>query len=157
MIQKIMKDKEAYLFKKPKGFRTIRFHLTAEAIGWLGGTTKDDNDNTIGNHTLFYDLLARMRLLPGRNSSFRRPQTLQPGQLQFSETGLAEEWNMGRKKVRNLLATMERLDMITVSSTKVASVVSVTCIEGWTDTQGSYVGNPCNTTQTAFERHLNDT
>ncbi|MCS3018885.1 hypothetical protein NXX12_00960 [Phocaeicola vulgatus] len=59
-----MKDKEAYLFKKPKGFRTIRFHLTAEAIGWLGGTTKDDNDNTIGNHTLFYDLLARMRLLP---------------------------------------------------------------------------------------------
>lgn len=64
---------------------------------------------------------------------------------------------MGRKKVRNLLATMERLDMITVSSTKVASVVSVTCIEGWTDTQGSYVGNPCNTTQTAFERHLNST
>lgn len=98
MIQENMKDKETYPFKKPQGFRTIRFHLTAEAIGWLDGTTKDDDDNAIGNHTLFYNLLARMRLVPGRDSSFRRPQELQPGQVQFSETGLAEEWNMGRKK-----------------------------------------------------------
>ena len=152
-----MKDKETYLFSKPQGFRRIRFHLTAEAIEWLDGTTKDDDGNTICNHTLFYDLLARMRLLPGRDSSFRRPQELQPGQLQFSEPGLAEEWHMGRKKVRNLLATMERLGMITVSTSKVASVASVTCVEGWTDTLGSYVGNPCNTVRTAFERHLNDT
>lgn len=61
---------------------------------------------------------------------------------------------MGRKKVRNLLATMERLGLISVHASKVASV---SCIEGWTDTQGSYVGNPCNTAQTTFERHLNDT
>lgn len=152
-----MKDKETHLFSKPQGFRSIRFHLTAEAIGWLAGTTKDDDGNTIGNHTLFYDLLAHMHLLPGRDNSFRRPQELQPGQLQFSETGLAEEWNMGRKKVRNLLATMERLGMITVSSTKVASVASVNCVEGWTDMPGSYVENPCNTARTAFERHLNGT
>ena len=157
MIQENMKDKETYPFKKPQGFRTIRFHLTAEAIGWLDGTTKDDDDNAIGNHTLFYNLLARMRLVPGRDSSFRRPQELQPGQVQFSETGLAEEWNIGRKKVRNLLATMESLGMITASSTKVASVASMTCVEGWTDMQGSYVGNPCHTAQTAFERHLNGT
>lgn len=152
-----MKDKETYLFSKPQGFRTIRFYLTAEAIGWLGGTTKDDDDNAIGNHTLFYNLLSRMRLVPGRDGSFRRPQELQPGQLQLSETGLAEEWHMGRKKVRNLLATMERLSLITASTSKVASVVSVTCIEGWTDTQGSYVGNPCHTVPMALERHLNGT
>ena len=42
-----MKDKETYLFKKSQGFRTIRFHLTAEAIEWLDGTTKDDDDNII--------------------------------------------------------------------------------------------------------------
>lgn len=155
MIQENMKDKETYLFSKPQVFRTIRFHLTAEAIEWLVGTTKDDDDNAIGNHTLFYNLLSRMRLIPGRDGSFRRPQELQPGQLQFSETGLAEEWHMGRKKVRNLLATMERLGMITASSTKVASVASVTCVDGWTDTLGSYVSNPCNTVRTAFERHLN--
>ena len=102
-----MKDKETYLFSKPQGFRTIRFHLAAEAIEWLDGTTKDDDDNAIGNHTLFYNLLSRMRLI--------------------------------------LFATMERLDLIAVSSTKVASVASVTCIEGWTDRQGSYVGNPYHT------------
>ena len=150
-----MKDKETYLFKKSQGFRTIRFHLTAEAIEWLGGTTKDDDGNTIGNHTLFYDLLSRMRSAPGRDGSFRRPQELQAGQFQFSETGLAEEWNTGRKKVRNLLATMERLGLITVSTSKVASVASVTCIEGWTDRQGSYVSNPCQPSQMALERPLN--
>lgn len=64
---------------------------------------------------------------------------------------------MGRKKVRNLLATMERLGLITVSTSKVASVASMTCVEGWTDMQGSYEENSCNTAQTAFERHLNDT
>lgn len=152
-----MKDKETYPFRKPQSFRTIRFHLTTEAIEWLAGTTKDDDDNTIGNHTLFYDLLARVRSIPGRDGSFRRPQELQPGQLQLSETGLAKEWHMGRKKVRNLLATMERLSLITVSTSKVASVASVTCVEGWTDMQGSYVGNPCNTARTAFEQHLNGT
>ena len=152
-----MKDKETYLFKKSQGFRTIRFHLTAEAIEWLDGTTKDDDDNAIGNHTLFYNLLSRMRLIPGRDGSFRRPQELQAGQLQFSETGLAEEWHMGRKKVRNLLAAMERLGLIAVTASRTASVASVTCIEGWTDTQGSYVSNPCHTAQIAFERHLNDT
>ena len=75
--------------------------------------------------------------------------------MQFSETGLAEEWHMGRKKVRNLLATMERLGLITVSTSKVASVASVTCIEGWTDRQGSYVSNPCQPSQMALERPLN--
>ena len=138
-MQENKRNKETSLFKKPQGFRAIRIRLTAEAIEWLGGTTKDDDGNTIGNHTLFYDLLSRMRLTSGRDDSFRRPQELQAGQLQLSETGLAEEWNIGRKKVRNLLVTMEKLGLIAVNASKVASVASVTCIEGWTDTRGNYV------------------
>ena len=138
-MQENRRNKEPFALQKPQGFRTIRFHLAAEAIEWLDGTTKDDDDNAIGNHTLFYNLLARMRLVPGRDSSFRRPQELQAGQLQLSETGLAEEWNIGRKKVRNLLVTMEKLGLIAVNASKVASVASVTCIEGWTDTRGNYV------------------
>ena len=55
-----MKDKETYLFKKSQGFRTIRFHLTAEAIEWLDGTTKDDDDNIISNRILFKSLLSRI-------------------------------------------------------------------------------------------------
>ena len=120
-MQENKRNKETSLFKKPQGFRTVRIHFTAEAIEWLGGTTKDDDGNTIGNHTLFYDLLSRMRLSPGRGDSFRRPQELQPGQFQFSETRLAEEWNIGRKRIRNLLATMEKLGMIAVDASKTAS------------------------------------
>lgn len=108
MMREYTGNKEAYPFRKPQGFRTIRFHLAAEAVEWLNGTTRDNAGNTVGNHALFYDLLSRMRSAPGRDGSFRRPQELQAGQFQFSETGLAEEWNTGRKKVRNLLATIWR-------------------------------------------------
>lgn len=143
-MQENKRNKEPFLFKKPQGFLTIRIHLTAEAIEWLEGTTKDDDGNTIGNHTLFYDLLSRMRLTPGRDASFRRPQELQPGQFQFSETRLAEEWNVGRKKVCNLLATMERQGMIAVDASRTASVASMTCVESWTDFQNRHVINLCN-------------
>lgn len=143
-MQENKRNKETSLFKKPQGFRTIRIRLTAEAIEWLGRTTKDDDGNRIGNHTLFYDLLSRMRLSPGRGDSFRRPQELQPGQFQFSETRLAEEWNVGRKRTRNLLATMERLGMIAVDASKTASVASMICIEEWTDFQNRRVINLCN-------------
>lgn len=157
-MQENKRNKETSLFKKPQGFRTVRIHFTAEAIEWLGGTTKDDDGNTIGNHTLFYDLLSRMRLSPGRGDSFRRPQELQPGQFQFSETRLAEEWNIGRKRIRNLLATMEKLGMIAVDASKTASVASMTCVEEWTDFQNFHVVNLCNPAlngiRTASEWHF---
>ena len=145
MMQENRRNKEPFALQKPQGFRTIRFHFTAEAIEWLARAMKDNGGNTVSNHALFYDLLSRMRLTSGRDDSFRRPQELQAGQLQLSETGLAEEWNTGRKKVRNLLAAMERLGLIAVTASRTASVASVTCIEGWTDTQGNYVSNPCRT------------
>ena len=142
-MQENKRNKETSLFKKPQGFRTVRIHFTAEAIEWLGGTTKDDDGNTIGNHTLFYDLLSRMRLSPGRGDSFRRPQ----------------EWNIGRKRIRNLLATMEKLGMIAVDASKTASVASMTCVEEWTDFQNFHVVNLCNPAlngiRTASERPLN--
>ena len=143
-MQENKRNKETSLFKKPQGFRTIRIHLTAEAIEWLGGTTKDNGNNTIGNYTLFYDLLSRMCLSPSRGASFRRPQDFKTGQFQFSETRLAEEWNVGRKRIRNLLATMERLGMIAVDASKTASIASVTCVEGWTDFQNCHIINLCN-------------
>lgn len=77
-MQENKRNKETSLFKKPQGFRTIRIRLTAEAIEWLGRTTKDDDGNRIGNHTLFYDLLSRMRLSPGRGDSFRRRRNCSP-------------------------------------------------------------------------------
>ncbi len=123
-------------------FRSIRFCFTAEALQWLSGTTNDDRDTPIANRNLFYDLLRRMRFTAGRDESFRRPQWVQAGAFQFSEIGLAAEWNMGRKRVHNLLLTMERVELIAVHSSRVASVAVMICVEGWTDKRRNFVRNP---------------
>lgn len=111
-------------------FRSICFHFTAEALQWLSGTTNDDNNTPIANGILFHDLLRRMRFTAGRDESFRRPQRVPAGAFQFSEIGLAAAWNMGRKRVHNLLLAMERVGLIAVHSSRIASVAAVTCIMG---------------------------
>ena len=123
-------------------FRSICFCFTAEALEWLSGTTSDDGNNPIANRVLFYDLLRRMRFSAGRDEAFRRPQWVQAGAFQFSEIGLAVEWNMGRKRIHNLLLTMERIGLITVYSSRIASIAAMTCVIGWTDKCGNFVRNP---------------
>ena len=123
-------------------FRSICFCLTAEALEWLSGTTSDDHQTPIANRALFYDLLRRMRFSAGRDEAFRRPQRVQAGAFQFSEVQLAEEWNMGRKRIHNLLLTMERVGLIAVHSSRVASVAAMTCVAGWIDTDGNFGRNP---------------
>ena len=122
--------------------RSICFCFTAEALEWLSGTTSDDSNTPIANRNLFYDLLRRVRFTAGRDESFRRPQRVQAGAFQFSEIQLAEEWNMGRKRIHNLLLTMERVGLIAVHSSRVASVAAMTCVAGWTDSDGNFVRNP---------------
>ena len=123
-------------------FRSICFCFTAEALEWLSGTTSDDSQTPVTNRNLFYDLLRRMRFSAGRDESFRRPQWVQAGAFQFSEIGLAAEWNIGRKRIHNLLLTMERIGLIAVHSSRVASVAAMTCVAGWIDTDGNFVRNP---------------
>ena len=123
-------------------FRSICFCFTAEALEWLSGTMSDDNQTPVTNRDLFYDLLRRMRFTAGRDESFRRPQWVQAGAFQFSEIGLAAEWNMGRKRIHNLLLTRERVGLIAVSSSRIASIAAMTCVIGWTDKCGNFVSNP---------------
>ena len=123
-------------------FQSICFCFTAEALEWLSGTTSDDGNNPVANRNLFYDLLRRIRFTEGRDDAFRRPQWVQAGAFQFSEIQLAEEWNMGRKRIHNLLLTMERVGLIAVHSSRVASVAAMTCVTGWTDKHGYFVSNP---------------
>ena len=123
-------------------FRSICFCFTTEALEWLSGTTSDDSQTPIANRVLFYDLLRRMRFSAGRDESFRRPQWVQVGAFQFSEVQLAEEWNMGRKRIHNLLLTMERVGLIAVHSSRIASVAAMTCVAGWTDMYGDFARNP---------------
>ena len=123
-------------------FRSICFCFTAEALEWLSGTTSDDHQTLIANRVLFYDLLRRVRVSEGRNDAVRRPQWVQAGAFQFSEIQLAEEWNMGRKRIHNLLLTMERIGLISVHFSRVASVAAMTCVAGWIDKCGNFIRNP---------------
>jgi len=109
---------------------------------WLSGTTSDDNNTLIANGNLFYDLLRRMRFSAGRDESFRRPQWVKAGAFQFSEIQLAAKWNMGRKRVHNLLLTMERVGLIAVHSSRVASIAAMVSVEGWMNTDRDFVRNP---------------
>ena len=132
-------------------FRSLCFCFTAEALEWLSGTTSDDSKTPIANRNLFYDLLRRMRFTAGRDESFRRPQWVQAGAFQFSEIGLAAEWNMGRKRVHNLLLTMERVGLIAVHSSRVASVAAMNCVTGWIGTDGNFVRNPYSYSDYSFQ------
>lgn len=141
MMRTTAGNKEQYVFRKPENFRSIRIRLTVEAVGWLCGTTTDDNGREISNFVLFGDLLARMAVAAGESKGFRRPQYLNVGQFQYSETALAAEWNMGRKKARNLLEAMERIGLLVVRHSRTASVAAFACVGGWTDDGGNDMDN----------------
>ena len=62
MMQKNTWNKEAYLSGVPRGFRKKRFRFTAEAIGLLAGTTKDNVGNIIAKCLPYYNPLSRVCL-----------------------------------------------------------------------------------------------
>ena len=105
-------DKETYRFMYPTGIASFSFRFSDRAMRWLCGTTTDDNGREIGNFTLFGDLLARMALTDGAANGFHRPLMLSAGQTQYSEEQLSSQWNMGRKRIRNLLATLTDMGLI---------------------------------------------
>ena len=135
-------DKEKYSFLNPKGIETFAFIFSGNALQWLHGTTTDDNGRKIGNFTLFGDLLARMALADGTAKGFYRPLTLSVGQAQYSEEQLSTQWNMGRKRIRNLLDALTDMGLIETHRSRVASVMTFPCIRGWTTADGTVISNP---------------
>lgn len=122
---------EKYKFKTPSQIQSLTILLSKEAIEWLSGTTTDNDNQAIGNITLFLDLLSRMKTEQCTDNSFRRPQIVKQGQAQFSELQLTEQWNMGRKKIHNLLTTMQDLKLIELFNSRTASILSFACIQDW--------------------------
>lgn len=122
---------EQYKYKTPSHIQSLSIRLSKEAIEWLNGTTTDHDNNAIGNLSLFLDLLSRMKTTQCTDTSFRRPQIVKPGQAQFSELQLSEQWNMGRKKIHNLLTTMQDLGLIDVVNSRTASMLAFVCIQDW--------------------------
>ena len=123
-------DKETYSFMYPTGIASFSFSFSDSAMQWLCGTTTDDNGREIGNFALFGDLLARMALTDGVANGFHRPLMLSAGQAQYSEEQLSLQWNMGRKRIRNLLATLTDMGLIDTYLSRVASVMIFPCLFG---------------------------
>ena len=132
-------DKETYRFMYPTGIASFSFRFSDRALQWLCGTTTDDNGREIGNFTLFGDLLARMTLTDGVASGFHRPLMLSAGQAQYSEEQLSSQWNMGRKRIRNLLDTLTGMGLIDTHRSRVASVMTFPCLRGWETTENGSI------------------
>lgn len=112
-------------------FSSISMKLTADAIEWLSGTTTDNDGNEIRNIDIFIGLLKEMRTAAGYDSTYRRPLNLKPGQAQFSEIGIAERWNLGRKKMHNILARMEAVGLVEIYNSRIGSAITFSCVTGW--------------------------
>ena len=118
-------------------FTEISLTLSFEAINWLAGTTKDKEDKPFRNFDFFISLLKEMRTNNGKDTKFRRSYNLEPGEAQFSEIGLADKWNLGRKKVHNLLLKMETFSLIELHNSRLGSWLTFKCVSKWRDDRES--------------------
>lgn len=134
-------NKETYKSMYPTGIASLSFSFSRKALQWLCGTTTDDDGRETGNFLLFADLLARMAHTTTESKGFRRPLTLSAGQAQYSEELLSTQWDMGRKRIRNLLATLTDLGLIDTYRSRVASVMTFPCIRQWETEDGCCISN----------------
>ena len=126
----------------PSGIVLFSFRFSDRAMQWLCGTTTDDNGSEINNLALFGDLLARMALTDGAAKGFHRPLMLSAGQAQYSEEQLSSQWNMGRKRIRNLLAMLTDMKVINTCRSRVASVMTFPCLFEWKTAENGNISNP---------------
>lgn len=117
-------------------FLSVNIRLTAEAVDWLSGTTTDNDGKTISHMAIFSGLLKEMRTAPGYDGTFRRSLILKPGQAQFSEIGLAGKWNLGRKRMHNILSKIEAIGLVNIYNSRIGSALSFTCVSGWENPDG---------------------
>ena len=163
------KNKETTSSMFPENVGSIIFRLSTEALVWLDGTARVDNGTQVANRRFFQDLLVRMRFAETSEESdtpytfssegspphpsfphfvFRRPLLLHVGQMQYSEEILSAFWNLGRKRVRNLMQRMELLGLVRTYPSRIASYMTFPCIDGWTLYEKGFIVNPYHVKQT---------
>ena len=118
-------------------FTEITMILSSEAINWLSRTTRDKDDMPFRNFDFFLSLLKDMRTDSGKDIKFRRAYRLDPGEAQFSEICLADKWNLGRKKVHNMLMKMESLSLVEINNSRLGSWLTFKCVSRWRDDRES--------------------
>ena len=83
-----------------------------------------------------------MALTTEEAKGFRRPLMLSAGQAQYSEEQLSAQWNMGRKRIRNLLDALTDMGLIDTHRSRVASVMTFPCLLQWKTADGGITSNP---------------
>ena len=116
--------------------------MTAEVMNLDTATTENKRGDKVSNTILFYDLLSRMAVNAKVSDDFRRPLALQPGQAQYSELRLAEQWQMNRTRLRNLLDRMEQAGLIYTDRSLVGSVMTFPSVLGWSRPDKPYIRSP---------------
>lgn len=134
-------NNDKHHFMCPMGIASVAFQFSQSALQWLCGTTTDDNGREMSNFALFGALLARMALMDGAADGFHRPLMLSAGQVQYSEQQLSTQWNMGRKRIRNLLATLTDMGLIDTCRSRVASVMTFPCLLQWETAENGGMAN----------------
>lgn len=118
-------------------FTDITLRLSAEAIKFLMGTTKD-------RPNLMYYLYILHAMTIGNKSQTVRGIRVDTDtcQCSLSVSSLEELWGIKRKQGRNLLDKMEQLNLIRRSSDFVTSIVDVVSVLGG-HAGGKAYTNPC--------------
>ena len=135
-------SKDTYKFQIPSRIEIITFRMTADLLFNDTATTENKRGDKVSNTILFYDLLSRMAVNAKVSDDFRRPLALQPGQAQYSELRLAEQWQMNRTRLRNLLDRMEQAGLIYTDRSLVGSVMTFPSVLGWSRPDKPYIRNP---------------
>lgn len=134
-------SKGTYKFQIPSRFEIITFRMTVEVMNLLSGATENKRGDKVSNTILFYDLLSRKAVNAKVSNDFRRPLALKPGQAQYSEIRLAEQWQMNRTRLRNVLGRMEQAGLIYTDRSLVRSVITFPSVLGWSRPDKTYIHN----------------
>lgn len=134
-------SKGTYKFQIPSRFEIITFRMTVEVMNLLSGATENKRGDKVSNTILFYDLLSRKAVNAKGSNDFRRPLALKPGQAQYSEIRLAEQWQMNRTRLRNVLDRMEQAGLIYTDRSLVRSVMTFPSVLGWSRPDKTYIHN----------------
>lgn len=129
------KNRKTFSLWLPKGVASVNMFLSSDDIAWL----QTGCPMHLG---LFNSLLSMMQTGAENPTAHVRKLLTKPGQSQFSETALAAQFGVSRKKIHRILADMERRGLIALAGSNSASVATLLCIEGWTLAEGSSHTNP---------------
>ena len=105
---------------KPLPFVKLSLTLTAEALGFLAGTT-----NGVSHFALYHALLVNMctdyQTITKRGISIK----MRPNQSDASVNALSEKFGLGRKVITRLLTTMCQLGIINLTFSKLITVADI--------------------------------